>query len=57
MTATGADHQSPGDYLAAADVEFAAGNHDAGLDLAYSVGPLRIGSAGEGGGKAGRDER
>ena len=33
MTPTGADHQSPGDYLAAADVEFAAGNHDAGSTL------------------------
>ena len=33
MTTTGTDLKTPGDYLAAADVEFAAGNHDAGLTL------------------------
>ena len=33
MTASSTERQTPGDYLAAADVEFAAGNHDAGLTL------------------------
>ena len=33
MTAIGTELKTPGDYLAAADVEFAAGNHDAGLTL------------------------
>ena len=33
MAATRTEYQNPGDYLAAADVEFAAGNHDAGSTL------------------------
>ena len=33
MTASSTERQTPGDYLAAADVEFAAGNHDAGSTL------------------------
>ena len=33
MTAIGTELKTPGDYLAAADVEFAAGNHDAGTML------------------------
>ena len=33
MTASSTEYKTPGDYLAAADVEFAAGNHDAGSTL------------------------
>ena len=33
MTASATDYKTAGDYLAAADVEFAAGNHDAGSTL------------------------
>ncbi len=38
MAVTGMEIKTPSDYLAAADVEFAAGNHDAGsMLLAQSV--------------------
>ena len=33
MTASATEYKTAGDYLADADVEFAAGNHDAGLTL------------------------
>ena len=33
MTASATDYKTAGDYLAAADVEFAAGNHDEGATL------------------------
>ena len=35
MTATDIRHQTPEQYLAAADREFAAGNHDDGSELLY----------------------